>query len=263
MIFKLIVNKDEAYNVYEPTNIFHVDAFLSLEDSRTIVALAKQYVKDNDVASLLYMDKELHLSVEKADNGFIITPTTKVKYSQSSLFDIIQEHTYIPSDDFMQLRGGRELTNIRSVAFSAMIFFGGESYSSLQRQFGFDHATIMHARKQTLPSLLYSKHPLITSLVEKIAFIYGSNNFMDFCREFDYRVMPKTISNDDPIVPYSKYCGVYKCPNKGKIRWRAKLYIRKQNVHVGIFDTPKQAAEARKQYCRDNNISLRNNRVSA
>ena len=263
MIFKLIVNKDESYNTYDPTNVFHVDAFLSVEDSREILSAAKQFVIDNDVSALLYKGRELHFSVHKSDGGFVVMPTTKRTYSQEGLFDVIKEETGKAPEDWLLYKKDRELVGIRAVAFSAMLFFGKESYSGLSKKFPpYDHATIMHVRRKTLPSLLYSKHPQITSLVERIAFIYGSSEFIDFCKEFDYKMQRSFIPKEDVIIPNNPYCGVYKEPNKSGMKWRAKVYKDYKEIHLGMFDTPKQASEARRQYCLLNNISLRNNRVN-
>lgn len=260
MIFKLRVKKDEVFGVYEPTNTFHVDAFLSMEDSRKIVAAAKDFVTKHDVSSLLINDSEIHFNVTNAGGEFILIPTTKRKYDFDDFMLFIHKETGFTIDQLKEHTKLRDYVRIRSIVFSAMIYFGKCSYKGISRMFGFKHETVMHVRRKTLPALLLSKDEVATELVNKIAGMYGDYGFVEFCGEFDY----KTVTYErqtSKFAPVRKYCGVTKVENKGGVKWRSIVYKNRKSITVGTFPTRQQALEERLSYCKNNGIELKNNRV--
>lgn len=53
----------------------------------------------------------------------------------------------------------------------------------------------------------------------------------------------------------SKFVGVTKNCN-GK-RWRARIYLNKKHIFIGVYDTEHEASEAYQKYCVDHGISLK------
>lgn len=258
MIFKLRVKKDDVFGAYDPTNTFHVDAFLSMEDSRKIVAAAKEFVSKNDMSKLVINDREVHFNITNVGGEFILIPTAKRKYDFDDFMLFIHKETGFTVDQLKEHTRLRDYVRVRSIVFSAMIYFGKCSYKGISRMFGFKHETVMHARRKTLPALLLSKDEVATDLVGKIASMYGDYGFVEFCGEFDY----KTVNYEKPaITPIRKYRGVYKVENKSGIKWRSVVYNNRKSITVGTFPTRGQALDERYAYCKNNGIELKNNRV--
>ena len=250
MLLKLKLKHDDLYDIWEPTNIFHIDSFLDSRESSDILLLAQQFVNSkrytdgNPLKTLVVNTNELHFDVTKTDAGYSLTPTKKAQFSVENVENIVCGFVGLTKEQLFRKGKDGDLIRPRSVVYAALRYFGGMSYSKIGMLYLKDHASIMHGIKKTLPSLLFSGDITVISLLDLLVAEYSDNKFISFCREFDrieLKPKPKSIS-------VYKYRGIYPKHNKSGVVWKAQVGHRYKTISLGTFKDRSEAEEVLRNY---------------
>ena len=181
MILKIKLEKDQE-KVWA-TDIFSVVGDVDFVKLSNVLDRIKYFVGKNQET---FKNINNPVLFDITDNGnkyeYMLLGSNNNFISRKAVVEAVEIVTGMPVSKIVKKTREKEYIKARVVLFSALRYFAGMSLFGIRNKYNFNHATILHSTKKTLPSFLISKDQYVDRCVTELSGVFNDGLYYNVCK---------------------------------------------------------------------------------